>query len=91
MVDDPMLFTAKACVEVLNLVPSQHFAAEFIRLKEAFFRKYHDGLICSTVHGIDFFTNVVACCEGRLEWDEKGEYGNNFRRLIATRPPWKTL
>jgi hypothetical protein len=35
----------------------------------------------STSHGADFFDNVVNCING-AEWEEKGELGNNFRKLV---------
>lgn len=83
---DPMLDAAKACSIALSMVPQRMWAELFVELKMAFFRKFARGLICSTTHGLDWFDNIVAACEGRLEWDEKGEYGENFRKMIAGRP-----
>jgi len=86
---DPMLETARACSIALSLVPLRFHAPMFVELKIAFMRHHGRGLVCSTIHGTEFFDNVVACCEGRLVWDkyvEKGEYGDNFRKLIAERP-----
>lgn len=57
------------------------FAKNYVNLRLQFFRQFNPGYICSTSHGIDFFDNVKNCLAGE-EWTEKGEYGNNFRKLI---------
>lgn len=86
---DPMRDAARACALVLSVLPAVQLGVWYVDLKLWFFRKHQRGLICSTQHGTDFFNNIVACCEGRMVWDkdiEKGEYGDNFRKLIAERP-----
>lgn len=77
-----MVETAKACIHALELAPAERWAGLFVELKLAFCRKYSNGLICSTVHGVDFFQNVVDVAEGRLIWEEEGQYGENFRRMV---------
>lgn len=57
------------------------FAKNYVNLRLQFFRQFNPGYICSTSHGIDFFDNIRNCLAGE-EWMEKGEYGNNFRKLI---------
>jgi hypothetical protein len=66
------------------------WAETFVSLKMAFFHDYADGLVCSIAHGVDYFDNIIAACEGRLVWKEKGEYGDNFRKLTGSnvKIPW---
>lgn len=84
--DDPMLDSARAFAAALKVTPERWWAEVFVALKMSFFRQHARGLVCSTTHGLDYFDNVVAACEGRLQWDEKGEYGQNFRKMIQERP-----
>ena len=53
----------------------------FVELRLEFARKHSRKLIFSTSHGTDFFQNIIDCLNG-MEWEEKGEFGNNFRKLI---------
>jgi hypothetical protein len=51
-----------------------------------FHRKHGHGLIQSTYHGIEFFSNLLAAMNGASieEMGEpKGEYRNNFIKLVA--------
>lgn len=82
---DTMLETAKLYRATLQGTPSAEWATVFVGLKMLFFRQHAQGLITSTSHGVDFFDNVIDCIEGRLVWDEQGEYGDNFRKMIAGR------
>ena len=71
-------------IQQLNNVHPSRWAELYVNLKMEFFRKYNNGLICSTVHGSDWFINVLNCLNG-MEWDKKeykGEYEDNFRKLI---------
>lgn len=86
LLHDPMLETAKGCMAVLEIIPRSKWAEYFVELYLGFYRKFGRGVLISTTHGVDFFHNVVECCEGRMKWKEEGEYGENFRKLIATRP-----
>lgn len=63
---------------VLDMVPGSKWAVVFIELRMAFNRLYPHGTL-STTHGADFFDNILA---GASEWDEKGEYGDNFRKML---------
>src|SRR5208283_480743 len=86
---DPMRDAARACVMALSMTRGRLWAETFMELRLSFFRKFQRRLVVSTIHGIDFFSNVIACCEVRIVWDkdtEKGEYGDNFRELITERP-----
>ena len=67
--------------QTLNGASKSDFAPMFIGLKRLFYDKYQNGLVFSTAHGVDFFTNVINCLDGQ-KWEEKGEYGNNFRKMI---------
>lgn len=66
----------------LDSLNDQRWGLFFVEARMQFHRRYNDGLIFSTSHGIDFFTNVIDSFEGRLQWDEKGVYGDNFRKFI---------
>jgi hypothetical protein len=62
------------------------WAETFIRLRYRDFRKQFvpEGMVFSTLHGADFFVNLLNCLNG-AEWtkkDEAGELGDNFRKLI---------
>lgn len=65
----------------LSTLKNEEWARTFCELRVEFHRKYSNGLVFSTFHGVDFFNNVINCLD-RAEWTEKGEYGNNFRKLI---------
>ena len=81
-----MLETARVYATTLSMVPQRVWAEVWVELRMSFHRCFGRGLITSTAHGIDWFENVIAACEGRLVWEEKGEYGDNFRKMIAGRP-----
>ena len=83
---DPMLDCAKAIELFLSVLPADRWAFWFVDLKIWFHRQHGRGLISSTSHGIDFFRNIIDLAEGRLEWDEEGQYGDNFRKLVLKRP-----
>lgn len=80
--DVSMLEFAKVSRQQLRDVPASLWAVLFVELRMQFHRRYGRRLILSTVHGVDFFDNVINCAGGR-EWEEKGEYGNNFRKLFS--------
>jgi hypothetical protein len=74
---------------LLNQTPIEKWAEVFVKLRLEFADKCSGGLIFSTVHGAEFFDNVVECYYGEpwFESDEekkgkKTELGNNFRTLI---------
>lgn len=73
-------FLIKA-IDILNHTQKE-WGKVFVNLKMEFCRKYQRGLITSTIHGADFFSNLLNCIENKTQWDEKGEYGENFRKLI---------
>lgn len=83
---DPLVECAKACELVLSVQTGKRWAELFVDLRMWFHREHGRKLICSTSHGIDFFRNVIEVAEGRLVWEEEGEYGDNFRKLIKGRP-----
>jgi hypothetical protein len=59
------------------------WADEFVRLRMDFHRQHGRGLILSTWHGLDFFDNVLNCLNGGECDEPKGEYRNNFLKLIT--------
>ena len=73
-----LLNFARVAKAVLDVTPGPMWAIMFVELRMAFSRLYLHGML-STSHGADFFDNVLA---GPDAWDEKGEYGNNFRELL---------
>lgn len=64
-----------------KLKSSNNFAVDYVNARLDFFRKFNPGYICSTSHGVDYFDNLRNCLAGD-SWTEKGEYGDNFRKLI---------
>ena len=76
-----MLDFAKQVQRELSICPLDKWAEVFVNRRLEFAGKYGNGLIFSTVHGADFFDNVVDCISG-MTWEEKGDLGNNFRKLI---------
>lgn len=90
LIKDPMLEAAKRIQHNLDLCGQhkpQDWAELFVTFKMWFHREFSRGLICSTEHGIDYFEHVrIGCEEGTKFWTEKGEYGDNFRKMIKERP-----
>lgn len=74
-----MVEFAKAVKDLLDTVSKDLFAPLFVESRMEFTRRYSKG-ICSTSHGLEFFENVIA---GPDKWKEKGEYGDNFRKLFS--------
>lgn len=62
-----------------------NWAELFVLRRMEFHRRFSAGLIFSTVHGADFFNNVLDCLNGaswRPDKDHTGSYEENFRRMI---------
>lgn len=66
---------------VEKLKNTNDFGKDFVDLKMEFFRKFQNPLICSIIHGPDFFSNVLECMGGK-KWKEEDVYGDNFRQLV---------
>ena len=69
-------------IQVLTGTPAETWAEVFVARRLELQRLYLRGKILSTTHGADIFRNILACLAGE-PWEEKGEYGNNFRAVIA--------
>lgn len=74
-------------IDLLNTLPGEKWAEEFVNLHMRFWRKYCLGLIFSTIHGADFFSNILDCLNGKHWEPDKdepvpGEYEENFRKFI---------
>jgi hypothetical protein len=69
-------------IGMLNDTLDSDWAKSFVRLKMSFWRRHCMGLIFTTSHGVDFFSNILACLEGRMKWTEEGDYNENFRKFI---------
>lgn len=83
-----MRIDCEACIAVLESAAPYEWAASFVRLKMWFWRQYCKGLIFSTIHGPDFFQNVLECLDGKRWEPDKdepvpGEYEENFRKFIT--------
>ena len=68
-------------IQELKEVRPELWAETFVRRKLEFFSLYANGLVSSIEHGTQYFENILAVADGKLEWKEKGEYGDNFRKL----------
>lgn len=68
----------RAVLRDLADTPPDRWAEEWVEARMEFCHLFPHDLL-STSHGIDFFANVIA---GPDAWDEKGEYGNNFRKMF---------
>jgi len=69
-------------ISTLENVNPKDFGKMFVELRMEFARKHSGGLIFSTFHGVEFFENIINCLNGMTWEEEKGEFGNNFRKLI---------
>jgi hypothetical protein len=67
---------------LLRTYTGREWAEKFVELRMQFHRKHGYGLIQSTWHGTDFFKNVLDALDGKEIEEPKGEYRNNFIKLI---------
>lgn len=67
-----LLQDAKIARSYLNVINDKDFAKEFVLFRGNFFKKYHNGLIISNSHGINYFENVVKY------WENPIDYLNNY-------------
>jgi hypothetical protein len=56
---------------LLNCTPEKSFAKEFVLLRGNSFKHFHNGLIISNSHGIDFFSNVIKHWDNPISYIEK--------------------
>jgi len=70
-------------IRILAATSGRAWAEEFVRLRMEFHRLHARGLIVSTWHGTDFFENVLKGLAGIDIGEPKGDYRNNFIKLIA--------
>lgn len=87
MIESPplnMRFFCENAVDMLENCTHTEFTPVFLKLKKMFWEIYQKphNLTISNLHGIYFFENILFCLKGG-EWIEEGEYGDNFRYLIA--------
>lgn len=69
-------------VKELDSCDNSKFAELFVSRKMSFARKYQHNLLTSTFLGIDFFHILHDCIVNGRQWTEKGDYEDNFRKLI---------
>lgn len=72
---------AKLAQATLDSTTHEDWAVTFVGLKMEWFRQFANGLVCSTSHGLDYFTNLMDAYDGKLKWNEEGDLGANFRKL----------
>ncbi len=71
----------------LALLMGRAWACRWVDARMEFHRLFMGKLIVSTVHGADFFDNVMNCLTGKMIWDTKiykGEYEDNFREFLKS-------
>jgi len=66
----------------LSFTRGKRWAEKYVELRMEFHRKHGHGLILSTWHGVEFFDNVLKALNGDMCKEPKGEYRNNFLKLI---------
>ena len=82
-----MRLDCEACIQILEDCLPKEWAETFVRLKMRFYREHCMPLLFSTIHGADFFENIIKCLDG-MKWEpdkdepEPGEYEENFRKFI---------
>lgn len=76
-------FVAQVIHELNTISDGKLWAETFVERKMEFHRRFSMGLITSITHGMDFFDNVMNGLNGS-KWDERGEYGDNFRKIITS-------
>jgi hypothetical protein len=65
----------------LKSTPNKQWGARFVQLRSDF-NNFFPHETFSTSHGIDFFENILGHISTQVLWEEKGEYGKNFRTLL---------
>lgn len=63
-----LLLGAKIARNYLNDVSDKEFAKEFVLIRGNFFKKFHNDLIISNSHGINYFDNVVKYFENPISY-----------------------
>lgn len=66
-----LLQDAKIARSYLNVISDKDFAKEFVLFRGNFFKKYHNNLIISNSHGINYFDNVVKYWDNPISYIEK--------------------
>lgn len=66
-----ILKNAKVARNYLNDIDIKCFAKEFVLIRGNFFKEYHDGLIISNSHGINYFDNVLKYWDNPISYIEK--------------------
>lgn len=79
-----LLKFAKHIQNILDTCESKDFAKIFVEAKSESFRKYHNGMIISTAHGVNFFKNVIQFWDNPELYCNKPEqtYEYNFVKII---------
>jgi len=73
------------CIQAIQILANtggRAWAEEYVRLRMEFHRKHSRGLVVSTWHGTDFFANVLKGLAGIEVGEPKGEYRNNFIKML---------
>ena len=73
----------ETAIHILATTQGRKWAEEYVRLRMDFHRQHGHGLILSTWYGTEFFASVLNCLNGGDCDEPKGEYRNNFLKVIA--------
>lgn len=72
----------KFCEDAIKAISeSPNKPVTFVHHRVELHNLFLKGSCLSTSHGLDVFQNILNCLDGE-EWNEDGELGNNFRKLI---------
>jgi len=79
-----LLEFAKNTEHLLNTCDPKDFAKIFVSAKSESFHKYHNGIIISTAHGVNFFKNVIQFWDNPESYCDKPDhtYEYNFAKII---------
>jgi hypothetical protein len=71
----------------LSGLAGPEYAKTFVELRVEFFRRFQGGLLTSTVHGAEFFENVLAYVDQPKTWldqfaNKNLELEKNFVRIL---------
>lgn len=78
-----LLKYCETSVLLLKHSPSKDFASNFINLKSASYHKFHNGLVMSSSHGINYFENVIKYWDNPISYIDgltQKELDNYFKQ-----------
>ena len=77
---------AENAIKELNKCEPKDFAKKYIELRTKSFYTFHNKLIISSSHGIDYFSNIIKFIDNPTSWSSKPitkpDYEYNFTKLL---------